>query len=99
MERQITCAAAGDVRVFDAVDCPALHHMCDCIVFPSKGDRPHPNELSGSDLDGDMYHAIWGSNLIPKQDNKPPMEYASTKAEQSSRDITSEDMLRFLKQV
>ena len=46
------------------------------IIFPSKGERPHPNECSGSDLDGDDYFVFYDSDLIPKETVKP-MDYDS----------------------
>ena len=48
----------GDIRVLKAIDVPHLHHLHDCIVFPCNGHRPHTNEISGSDLDGDVYWVV-----------------------------------------
>ena len=59
------CLHPGDVRILEAVDVPELHHLVDCLVFPRKGDRPHANEASGSDLDGDVFFVTWDERLVP----------------------------------
>ncbi|KAJ4959640.1 hypothetical protein NE237_019550 [Protea cynaroides] len=72
------CLHPGDARVLQAIDVPALNHMVDCVVFPQKGARPHPNECSGSDLDGDVFFVSWDPAVIPLRQIQP-MEYVPPK--------------------
>ncbi|CCT70275.1 probable RNA-dependent RNA polymerase (RdRP) SAD-1 [Fusarium fujikuroi IMI 58289] len=85
----------GDIRVVEAVDCPALHHLRDVVVFPSTGDQPVPNMLSGGDLDGDDFFVIWEPTLIPKRWNYPPMNYSAPKPIELDRDVTVDDLRNF----
>ncbi|GAV82938.1 RdRP domain-containing protein/RRM_6 domain-containing protein [Cephalotus follicularis] len=85
------CLHPGDIRVLKAVDVPDLHHMVDCVVFPQKGKRPHPNECSGSDLDGDIYFVCWDPELIPPQ-QCPPMDYTPPPTIELDHDVTIEEV-------
>ncbi|KAJ7954356.1 RNA-dependent RNA polymerase [Quillaja saponaria] len=85
------CLHPGDVRVLMAVNVPALHHMVDCVIFPQKGPRPHTNECSGSDLDGDIYFVCWDHELIPPQQNRP-MDYTPAPTMELDHDVTIEEI-------
>lgn len=82
------------MRTFNAVDKPELRHLRDCIVFPQKGKRPHSNEISGSDLDGDEYAVFWLDLLVPTTDNFEPYDYDSQKPPiPLSRTVTRDDIV------
>ncbi|CAI7797633.1 unnamed protein product [Closterium sp. NIES-53] len=75
-------AAAGDLRLLTAVDVPCLHHLIDCLVLPKNGPRPHANEASGSDMDGDVYFVTWDPRLLPPGgESSEHMDYQPDKKE------------------
>nr|GEY55698.1 RNA-dependent RNA polymerase 6-like [Tanacetum cinerariifolium] len=48
------CLHPRDIQVLKAVNVSGLEHLVDRLIFPQKGERPHMDEASGSDLDGDL---------------------------------------------
>jgi RNA-dependent RNA polymerase len=95
MVTKFPCSHPGDVRKFKAVDIPKLHHIKDCIVFPAKGQRPHPNEMAGSDLDGDEYAVVWNPDLIFKGENRKAMDFPTPDSKILPKDAEVEDILDF----
>lgn len=60
--------------------------MCTMItVF----HRPHPNECSGGDLDGDLYFISWDDSLIPGR-TVTPMDYTGRRPRLMDHDVTLE---------
>ena len=88
------CYLLGDVRVLTAVDVPDLDHLVDCIVFPTRGKRPHPSEIAGSDLDGDRYFVCWDERLIVLH-VREPYNYPSVVASETNPDISQEVLIDF----
>ncbi|GJJ15893.1 hypothetical protein Clacol_010171 [Clathrus columnatus] len=96
----------GDIQFATAVspkdlppDCPLLK-LTDCLVFSQKGDRPLPDQCSGSDLDGDVYDLIAFEKLYPKTPIAP-MIYDATgglggKYLELDHDCNVDDMIDFV---
>ena len=54
--------------------------------------RPHPNECSGGDLDGDLFFITWDDKLIPEKVDAP-MDYTATRPRIMDHDVTLEVLL------
>ncbi|KAL6721669.1 hypothetical protein ACLMJK_000773 [Lecanora helva] len=87
----------GDVQCVTAIDVPedsplrALHNV---VVFSSHGERDLPSQLSGGDLDGDLYNVIYDIDLYPKQ-IAHPADYLAPKPIDIGRPVERSDMTDF----
>ncbi|CAM4866237.1 unnamed protein product [Rotaria socialis] len=87
----------GDIRKLVAIDCPPLHHLYDCVVFPAQGVRPHPNEISGSDIDGDEYWVCWNEDLVNHATlQHEPATFDSAEKVKHNGEITIREIADFL---
>ncbi|KAJ4365647.1 hypothetical protein N0V83_008267 [Neocucurbitaria cava] len=87
----------GDVQLVTAVDVAEdspLRSLYNCIVFSQQGARDLPSQLSGGDLDGDLFHVIYDRRLIPNI-TVPPADYASTPAKDLGRPVQVNDIVDF----
>ncbi|MBA0873900.1 hypothetical protein Goshw_008838, partial [Gossypium schwendimanii] len=55
--------------------------------------RPHPNECSGSDLDGDIYFVCWDPELIPYK-QIDPMDYSPAQTTELDHEVTIEELAK-----
>ncbi|OCL01938.1 RdRP-domain-containing protein [Glonium stellatum] len=87
----------GDIQIVQAVDVPSdspLAKLRNCVVFSQKGDRDLPSQLSGGDLDGDLYNIIFDPLLMPKKTHHPA-DYPRQDPIDIGRPVEREDMTEF----
>jgi hypothetical protein len=87
----------GDVQIVNAVDVPndsPLRALHNCVVFSQQGPRDLPSQLSGGDLDGDLFHIIYDTRLIPTT-TEEPAEYDKVPANDLGRPVEASDIVDF----
>ncbi|KAL8661325.1 MAG: hypothetical protein Q9202_005690 [Teloschistes flavicans] len=90
----------GDVQYVDAIDVPQdspLRAVHNCVVFSSKGKRDLPSQLSGGDLDGDLYNIIYDDSLMPTKTTEPA-DYSTAKPIDIEREVARSDITDFFVQ-
>jgi len=88
----------GDVQVaINAIppDGHPLIQLRNCVVFSMWGDRDLPSQLSGGDLDGDVFHVIWDPEVVDTVTTFDPADYAQVQPLELDRPVTSADMAAF----
>ncbi|CAK7222103.1 hypothetical protein SBRCBS47491_004756 [Sporothrix bragantina] len=74
-----------------------LRALNNCIVFSSYGVRDLPSQLSGGDLDGDIFNVIWDTAIcgLPSLQMFEPADYPRQEAINIGRPVTTEDIADF----
>ncbi|ORX38450.1 RNA dependent RNA polymerase-domain-containing protein [Kockovaella imperatae] len=89
----------GDIRRAMAVDCPALRHLKNVIVFSIHGDRDLPNQLGGGDLDGDDFTLIWDQRFVQPLRVHQPMDYTAPepiRVDRVSQEHLNENFVQYI---
>ena len=99
------CLHPGDIRVLrfrkynknneSTKKYEVFNNYENVIIFPSKGERPHPDECSGSDLDGDNYFVFYDNDLIPKETVEPMSYLVDKKEENKNPKFTINDVIEY----
>jgi hypothetical protein len=72
-----------------------LAQLRNCIVFSMWGDRDLPSQLSGGDLDGDLFHVIWDPQIVKCVRTFEPADYARVAPLELGRPVTPTDIAAF----
>ncbi|RYP29813.1 hypothetical protein DL767_006554 [Monosporascus sp. MG133] len=89
----------GDIQIRRAVVPPNGHpllSLSNCVVFSQKGERDLPSQLSGGDLDGDIYNIIWDDLAVSSCKREfAPADYPRVPPLDIGRKVAREDMTDF----
>ncbi|RYP01261.1 hypothetical protein DL764_006264 [Monosporascus ibericus] len=89
----------GDIQIRRAVVPPNGHpllSLSNCVVFSQKGERDLPSQLSGGDLDGDIYNIIWDDFAVSSCKREfAPADYPRVPPLDIRRSVVREDMTDF----
>lgn len=89
----------GDIQIVTNVIPPddhPLRSLQNCIVFSQKGKRDMPSQLSGGDLDGDIFSVIWDEGAINADIlTFKPAEYPRVQPLNIGREVERDDMTEF----
>ncbi|KAF5024311.1 hypothetical protein F66182_3588 [Fusarium sp. NRRL 66182] len=87
----------GDIQIVSMVTPPLGHplrSLQNCVVFSQKGTRDLPSQLSGGDLDGDLYNVIWDPEAMPKRVFHPA-DYPRVSPKPLDRPVKPKDIADF----
>lgn len=87
----------GDVQIVRAVNVgeeSPLQQLRNVVVFSQHGGRDLPSQLSGGDLDGDLYNVIYDQRFLTAQ-TYVAAEYPRLSPLELDRPITADDMSSF----
>ncbi len=73
---------------------PLAHHR-NCIVFSRRGKRDLPSQLSGGDLDGDVFHVIWDPEVVGAVTTFLPADYTRVPPLELGRLVETADIANF----
>ncbi|KAK3935151.1 RNA dependent RNA polymerase-domain-containing protein [Diplogelasinospora grovesii] len=73
----------------------ALRALDNCIVFSQRGERDLPSQLSGGDLDGDLFSVIWDPDVVDCTETFPPADYPRVTPLEYDQPIETADMANF----
>ncbi|KAI0130271.1 RNA-dependent RNA polymerase [Xylariales sp. AK1849] len=89
----------GDIQLATNIIPPKGHplrSLRNCIVFSQKGTRDLPSQLSGGDLDGDIYNVIWDQFAVRNCKRVfAPADYPRVEPKTIDREVRREDMTAF----